>query len=162
MVDTDIGCLGGLFIDCSLVEIIGDLAHSGRAMHLRCIGGGSIAHSLHFRFECERGYIAKAKASRLRLHVFGVLERILILVEPKNTKGESMNTAFLHPAFVWDCDECGQENFVRAVRIEKTKKELEEMKEAFGIRNDDEGEFLGMPTEVECQRCGKEYVCDDD
>jgi len=70
--------------------------------------------------------------------------------------------AYLHPAFVWDCDACGEENFVRAIRIEKTEEEMAEMRSDLGIEEDDDGEFLGMPSGVMCQSCGTEYECADD
>ena len=73
-----------------------------------------------------------------------------------------MEEAYLHPAYVWDCDACGHENFVRAVRMEMDEDDKEALKEEYGVDPDEEGEFLGTPDEVECENCGTEYECRDD
>ena len=73
-----------------------------------------------------------------------------------------MEQAYLHPAYVWDCDACGQENFVRAVRVEMTEEDEVAMKEEYGVEPFEEGCFLGTPDEVRCVGCGTEYECSDD
>jgi len=60
----------------------------------------------------------------------------------------------LHPAYVYDCDECGREVFVRAVVPEGLSEEdkkhiLEELGE--------EGPLTIIPTEVICPTCGAAY-----
>jgi len=63
----------------------------------------------------------------------------------------------LHPAFVWDCDECGRENFVRAVVAEMSEEEEAEAKEYFGYEPWEDGEFLRSPKTVQCEFCGAEF-----
>lgn len=48
-----------------------------------------------------------------------------------------MNTSIeLHAAFVWDCDDCGRENFVRAMEGELDEKVLDIMCETQDIVGD--------------------------
>jgi hypothetical protein len=70
--------------------------------------------------------------------------------------------AMLHPAFVWDCDECGTENFVRTVRADLSAEELAEMKEDYDVEPWEEGEFLTAPKHVSCKQCGHEFETEHD
>lgn len=47
----------------------------------------------------------------------------------------------LHPAYLFDCDECGEENFCRVVVVEHG---------------------VSIPEEVECWNCGAEFVTEND
>lgn len=66
----------------------------------------------------------------------------------------------LNPAYVWDCDECGLENFTRARRFEASPEELQEMRDEHGVEAWDEGEFLVAPRAVKCGHCGTTYDTD--
>jgi hypothetical protein len=63
----------------------------------------------------------------------------------------------LIPASMWDCPECGKENFERMIRIEKSHEDMENMKEAFGIPQEEDGEFLMRPLHVVCGSCDNEF-----
>ncbi len=67
----------------------------------------------------------------------------------------------LRPAYIWDCDECGIENFERTIIIpieELTEEEREqfseeELQEFLG----EDGSFQSMPNNVTCSNCDTEY-----
>lgn len=65
----------------------------------------------------------------------------------------------LIPAFVWDCPECGQENFERAIVPEFSPEQMQEMRLERGIDPLEDGDFLVSPTNVECKHCGTSYGC---
>lgn len=68
-----------------------------------------------------------------------------------------MDTVELRPAFMWDCEECGRENFTRAIVPEMSVEDLAELKEDHGIEENETGEFLMMPKRVTCPDCGNEF-----
>ena len=55
----------------------------------------------------------------------------------------------LHTAHMFDCENCGAENFCRAIQVETT----EEVKEEYG-----DLEFYTSPNSVICKSCGKHYL----
>lgn len=65
--------------------------------------------------------------------------------------------AELHLAWMWDCDECGAENFERSFIPEMTEEHFEILME------DDEEEEIGLsrlqsfPSEVFCRGCGLRF-----
>lgn len=80
-------------------------------------------------------------------------------------------TVELHSAFVWDCDECGKENFERAIEggmeesaIEEAANEIDTHLVATGVTElDDEQEMAAealtqkivvAPAFVTCKHCG--------
>lgn len=69
----------------------------------------------------------------------------------------------LHNAYVWDCDACGAENFVRAVTVEMTPEDVEAMKERYG--GDDEewqtGNWMSRPDDVTCSKCGAKFEVEE-
>jgi uncharacterized Zn finger protein len=69
----------------------------------------------------------------------------------------------LHPAFVYDCDECGRENFVRSIVGEFDEETLDEMREDHGITEYEAGDWHSAPRTVKCQFCGSVFAtyCDD-
>lgn len=67
-------------------------------------------------------------------------------------------TVELRPAYAWDCDECGRENFARAVVPELSPDELEELRSEHGIDPWDAGDFVTMPSRVECTYCGAVFA----
>lgn len=71
--------------------------------------------------------------------------------------------AELHSAFVWDCDNCGRENFVRSVTVEMNPDDPEDAeliaiaREESGHLGDVTGFWQMAPDDVTCQHCGAEY-----
>lgn len=67
--------------------------------------------------------------------------------------------AELHPAFVWDCEKCGEENFCRSIVKEISAEEQAEIAEHYGL--DDDGPLRIMtaahPEFVTCEHCEAEY-----
>lgn len=67
----------------------------------------------------------------------------------------------LHQAFLWTCDDCGRDNFERAITVDPESihpDDLAEAREAFG-----DGIFLKAPTRVTCEHCGARFAaCDGD
>jgi hypothetical protein len=59
----------------------------------------------------------------------------------------------LRPAYVFDCDECGRENFVRGIVPEFSEEELAEIRLEQGIEPWEMGDFVTMPEVVKCQHC---------
>lgn len=76
----------------------------------------------------------------------------------------------LHPAHVWTCDECGRDNFVRAIVYEPLEDELDGLLESAGIDRVDYDEwtanpanggvFTTMPGSVACDHCKAEFGVD--
>ena len=69
----------------------------------------------------------------------------------------SMVKIELHPAYAWDCDACGRENFVRGLVAEMSEEELAEARERFGLESWEMGGFLRVPVVVVCQFCGADF-----
>lgn len=69
----------------------------------------------------------------------------------------------LHNAYQWDCEECGKENFCRAVTVEMTPEDIEEMQAEHGGDSEDwqTGEWMTRPDEVTCAHCGKTFETTD-
>lgn len=75
----------------------------------------------------------------------------------------------LHPAHVWDCEECGRENFCRCVAVELDPSdpcdaELLEIAraECTETGNKVEGFWQTAPETVTCAHCGAEFEANDD
>lgn len=68
----------------------------------------------------------------------------------------------LHPAFVFDCDSCGRENFVRSVVREFDEETVAEMREDHGIQPWEVGDFQMAPESVTCKYCGCKYEVNHD
>lgn len=63
----------------------------------------------------------------------------------------------LHTALMFDCPECGLENFVRLAHPTLDDAEIDEMCEERGIPNDGNWMFAIHPEEVTCQFCKKTF-----
>lgn len=70
----------------------------------------------------------------------------------------------LHPAHVWDCDECGRENFCRSVAVELNPDDPADAEmiaiaeeESQGMINSVHGFWQTAPDEVVCHHCGAEF-----
>ncbi len=66
----------------------------------------------------------------------------------------------IHPAFVWTCEECGSENFERAVVHEVSPEEHWELRELYPDQDPDDlgtGTWLTYPGDVACRHCGAQF-----
>jgi hypothetical protein len=91
----------------------------------------------------------------------------------KVKRGNEMDTIELHQAFVFTCEDCGRDTFVRAVEIspeamegtemdDETRESLtdaNEAAEACGINVG--GTWLMAPDTVTCSHCGAEFATED-
>lgn len=68
-----------------------------------------------------------------------------------------MKTIELCPAYVFDCDDCGSENFVRGLIPSLTEEVIKELQEEFDVPPEDMGVWMCMPTQVKCSKCGAEF-----
>lgn len=64
-----------------------------------------------------------------------------------------MTPVELHPAHVWDCPECGIENFVRSIVFEPDAQDLQEGLEP--------GMWMTAPDSVTCHSCATTFDCED-
>lgn len=62
----------------------------------------------------------------------------------------------LRPAWEWTCDVCGEDRFVRAVVVEMSPSEMQELRDEHGIQSWSAGDFMTIPDWVECP-CGHSY-----
>lgn len=60
----------------------------------------------------------------------------------------------LRPAYAWDCEDCGRENFARGIVPEFSADDLQAMRDEQGVQPWEDGEFVMMPDEVKCGFCG--------
>lgn len=60
----------------------------------------------------------------------------------------------LRPAYAWDCEDCGTENFTRGMVPEFSPDDLEELRDEHGIQPWETGAFVAMPEAVKCNACG--------
>ncbi len=69
----------------------------------------------------------------------------------------------LHPAFAWDCEECGKEVFCRALvddELTKAVNGVMGMAETLALEEEPTGGIaLKVPTRVECPFCGSWFPC---
>lgn len=72
-------------------------------------------------------------------------------------------TIELHDAYVWDCDECGVENWTRAVIVTPESLDAETRAILDEAAGDDwvTGDIVTRPDVVTCRHCGTEYDADD-
>lgn len=68
-----------------------------------------------------------------------------------------MKKTELRQAYVWTCDECGHDNFVRAVVLEFDEETATELKEDHGIEIWEEGDWVTIPDVVDCKFCNEVY-----
>lgn len=66
--------------------------------------------------------------------------------------------AELRPAWAWVCDECGGENFCRAVVAELSDEDREEVEEEHGVESGRTGDWVTTPDDVWCRHCGEFHL----
>lgn len=65
-------------------------------------------------------------------------------------------------AYQWTCDECGRDNFERAVQAELTPEDRKKIAEDQGIDLEAmSGDFVLAPEYVKCVHCGEEFETED-
>lgn len=69
--------------------------------------------------------------------------------------------AELHTAYMWDCDECGQENFCRSVECAFEEEDREWLAEKGIDMDEEQGNWCTRPTTVKCSKCGTEFEVDE-
>lgn len=76
----------------------------------------------------------------------------------------SYKTVEPHPAFCWDCDECGVENFGRVLPYFPTQEEENElvMEHGFDPGSVEPGAPVMMPSTVKCKACGSLFSLEVD
>lgn len=72
-------------------------------------------------------------------------------VRQQTRKAEDM--VELRPAYSWDCDECGAENFTRGLIPELSAEDLAELRDEHGVQPWEAGDFMAMPDTVKCHSC---------
>lgn len=70
--------------------------------------------------------------------------------------------AQMHPAYMWDCEECGGENFERAMRPCLSEEEIAELRDEHGVQPWEEGELLTYPDSVTCRHCQSTFETEHD
>lgn len=67
----------------------------------------------------------------------------------------------LFTAYLWTCNDCGRDNFVRSVVLEPGAVDVDELPDSEAIRDWIEavgtGNFCTIPTAVRCEHCGAEF-----
>jgi hypothetical protein len=79
-----------------------------------------------------------------------------------------MQAVELHNAFMWDCPDCGRENFCRCITWEPPSEEerVEAIRKAEGLDAWEElpdgleGHFTMAPDEVTCPHCDRTFAVD--
>lgn len=81
-----------------------------------------------------------------------------------------MSIVNLSPAYVWDCEECGRENFQRAVSVKLDPNDDGDAETIRRIHGLSEGEpipptlgvgMMTRPSRVTCKHCGAEFEAVD-
>jgi hypothetical protein len=80
----------------------------------------------------------------------------------RSNEANVMKKVELHSAYVWDCDECGTENFVRAVTIDLNPDDEEDAKAIEALYPEGVPEGAGVkamtcPNRVVCKHCKTEF-----
>lgn len=65
----------------------------------------------------------------------------------------------IHDAFVYDCPNCGRENFIRSFSEDLTPDEVNELVDKYGEDPEywSSGCWASRPTEVTCEFCSSSY-----
>lgn len=68
--------------------------------------------------------------------------------------------AELQTAYLWTCDNCGRDNFIRSIKCDEQvldEQERQELRDEHGIQPFDIGEWVMQPDEVTCEFCKSTY-----
>lgn len=73
-----------------------------------------------------------------------------------------MNKTRIWTAYQWTCDECGKDNFERAIAAELTPEERQEIADDQGLDLEYmRGDFVLAPEVVKCGHCGEQFETED-
>lgn len=77
----------------------------------------------------------------------------------KNKPNKRLTRVELHPAYSWDCPECGVMQFSRAIVAEITPEDQEDLAERYGGEAEEylTGHWMSKPDEVICSACGCQF-----
>lgn len=84
--------------------------------------------------------------------------------------GGHVRTVELVQAFVWTCDECGQDNFERAITLAPESIDPDDLPSTGGMDPEEvrewleeggQGVWVTAPTHVKCRHCGTEFDTTD-
>jgi len=67
----------------------------------------------------------------------------------------------LRIAYNWTCEKCGLDNFCRAVVVEMSEEDLQELRGVHGVESHETGDFVTRPDRVTCSACGSMYETKD-
>lgn len=67
----------------------------------------------------------------------------------------------LVPAFLWTCPECGVDKFERAIVVELSAEEMDELRQDHGVQPWETGNFLNSPKNVTCDMCKQTFATVD-
>lgn len=65
--------------------------------------------------------------------------------------------AELHPAYEWQCDACGSQNFESGIVHEFSAEETAELREEYDVEPWETGSWVSYPVQVICRQCGTTY-----
>lgn len=68
-----------------------------------------------------------------------------------------MREVELRPAYAWDCEECGRQNFANGICPDLSEEDVQELRDDHGIQPWEVGTWQMMPTVVKCEHCGSEF-----
>jgi hypothetical protein len=68
-----------------------------------------------------------------------------------------MKTTELFNAYFWDCDNCGNENFERAIRPEIDEDIMEALAATHNVGDKEPHFLVSIPYQVECKSCKESY-----
>lgn len=69
-----------------------------------------------------------------------------------------MTKVELHQAFQWTCEECGRDNFARAVVPESLEGQIPEGLE---LEDFEGGQWVTAPNRVTCEHCGERFETEE-
>lgn len=73
-----------------------------------------------------------------------------------------MPSVTLRTAYAYDCEDCGRENFVRAVIAEMSPEDQAWLRTEHGVEECATGDFVMMPESVTCGFCGAVFEAKDE
>lgn len=73
-----------------------------------------------------------------------------------------MDSVELMHAFSWICPNCGRRNFERAIELDKSESDPDEIRKALGLEAWEDvsgikGQFTLAPENVTCEKCKTQY-----
>jgi transcription elongation factor Elf1 len=68
-----------------------------------------------------------------------------------------MKKIVLHCAAIFDCENCGRENLVRAITPDFDEEMKQRLRDELGVHPDVPSSMTGYPRYVKCKFCGTEF-----